>query len=82
MIRAFLLSCILVLLLTSSAAWAAQGGALRYGVNPEVRSIRAEKPVKIKLKRSKEGKYTWEITGDNSTKVIEADRELREEYKK
>lgn len=36
-----------------------------------------KKGVKIKLKRLKNGKYTWEITGHDTKQIIEADRELK-----
>jgi hypothetical protein len=38
--------------------------------------------VKVKLKRSKEGDYSWELTGHNANKVIEEDKKLREEFGK
>ncbi|NOZ69622.1 MAG: hypothetical protein GXP46_10375 [Deferribacteres bacterium] len=44
---------------------------------PEIREIRPQKPVKIKLKRNSNGSYSWELTGDNADKIIEADRKLR-----
>lgn len=45
---------------------------------PAVSETRPEKPVKIKLRRLSDGKYTWEITGMDSEEVARADRELRE----
>ncbi len=44
---------------------------------PGIREIRPRKPVRIKLKRSAGGGYSWELTGDNADKIIEADRKLR-----
>lgn len=49
----------------------------RFGSNSELRYMRPEKPVKIKLKRGENGTYTWELTGDNARKIIDADRKLR-----
>ncbi len=43
----------------------------------EIREIRPQKPVKIKLKRNIKGSYSWELSGDNPDKIIEADRKLR-----
>jgi predicted secreted protein len=44
---------------------------------PELKEIKPEKPVKIKLKRNSKGNYSWEISGDNAEKIIETDKKLR-----
>ena len=44
---------------------------------PEIQQVKPKKPVKIKLKRSAEDKYTWEITGDDADEIVKADRRLR-----
>jgi hypothetical protein len=44
---------------------------------PEIQQIKPKKPVKIKLRRSTEDKYTWEITGDDADEIVRADRRLR-----
>jgi hypothetical protein len=44
---------------------------------PEIQQVKPKKPVKIKLKRSAEGKYTWEITGDDVDEIVKADKRLR-----
>ncbi len=44
---------------------------------PEIQQIKPKKPVKIKLRRSAEDKYTWEITGDDVDEIVRADRRLR-----
>jgi hypothetical protein len=43
----------------------------------EIQQVKPKKPVKIKLRRSAEGKYTWEITGDDVDEIVKADRRLR-----
>jgi hypothetical protein len=43
----------------------------------EIQQVKPKKPVKIKLKRSAEHKYTWEITGDDVDEIVKADRRLR-----
>jgi hypothetical protein len=48
---------------------------------PELRAIKPEQPVKIKLKRNASGSYSWEVQGGNTEKIIEADRKLRESIK-
>ena len=44
---------------------------------PEIQQVKPKKPVKLKLKRSAEGKYTWEITGDDVDEIVKADNRLR-----
>jgi predicted secreted protein len=39
--------------------------------------VKPEKPVMIKLKRKDNGKYSWEIKGDDAEKIMEADEKLR-----
>ena len=45
---------------------------------PELKEIKPEKPVKIKLKRSVSGAYSWDLNGDSAEKVIQTDKKLRE----
>jgi hypothetical protein len=45
---------------------------------PELEQIKPERNVKIKLKRSVNGDYTWVLKGDNLEKVVQVDRQLRE----
>lgn len=44
---------------------------------PEIAEIKPQKPVKIKLKRSANGNYSWELTGDDADRVIQADKKLK-----
>jgi hypothetical protein len=43
----------------------------------EIQQVKPKKPVRIKLKRSSDDKYTWEITGDDADEIVRADRKLR-----
>jgi hypothetical protein len=43
----------------------------------EIQQVKPKKPVKLKLKCSAEGKYTWEISGDDVDEIVKADRRLR-----
>ena len=45
---------------------------------PELAEIKPEKPVKIKLKRNAGGNYSWELSGNDAEKIIQADKKLRE----
>jgi hypothetical protein len=44
---------------------------------PEIQQVRPRKPVKIRLKRSAEGKYTWDLTGDDVDQIVKADKRLK-----
>lgn len=49
---------------------------------PEIAEIKPGNPVKIKLKRSGDGDYSWELSGDDADKVIQTDRKLKESLEK
>lgn len=44
---------------------------------PEIQQIKPKKPVRVKLRRSAEDKYTWEITGDDVDEIVRADKRIR-----
>jgi hypothetical protein len=44
---------------------------------PEIQQVKPKKPVRIKLRRSADDRYTWEITGDDVDEIVRADRKLR-----
>jgi hypothetical protein len=44
---------------------------------PEIQQVKPKKPVRIKLKRSAEGKYTWDLSGDDVDEVVKADKRLK-----
>lgn len=44
---------------------------------PEIQQVKPKKPVKIKLKRSVDGKYTWDLLGDDVDEIVMADRRLK-----
>ncbi|MEW6600949.1 MAG: hypothetical protein AB1499_08255 [Nitrospirota bacterium] len=49
---------------------------------PEIAEIKPSIPVKIKLKRNGAGEYSWELSGDDTEKVLQADRRLKQELLK
>lgn len=53
------------------------GEELRFEKSTTLQSIKPKKPVKIKLKRDLQGRYSWEITGDNVDEIVNADKRLR-----
>jgi hypothetical protein len=60
-----------------SPVFAADNRALQIKKQPEIQQIRPRKPVKIRLKRSAEGKYTWDLTGDDVDEIVRSDKRLR-----
>ncbi len=49
---------------------------------PELQEIKPHKPVKIKLKRNAKGEYAWDLSGNEADQIIEADKKLRESFKR
>lgn len=45
---------------------------------PELKQIKPERPVKIKLKRNSSGDYSWDLNGDDAGKIIEVNSKLRD----
>ncbi len=43
----------------------------------ELQQVKPKKPVKIKLKRSGESKYTWDLTGDDVDEIVRTDKRLK-----
>ena len=71
------LICCMFLIAAAVSPSAAEEG-FRFTENREVREVAPGPPVRVKLKKLGDGKYTWEITGTDVRKVLEADRALRE----
>jgi hypothetical protein len=49
---------------------------------PELKTIKQEKPVKIKLKRGSSGNYSWEISGYDADRVIDENNKLKKSVEK
>ncbi|GMT47089.1 MAG: hypothetical protein IEMM0007_0655 [bacterium] len=46
-------------------------------VNPGIIQLTPKKPVRIVLKRTTRGDYTWELRGDDAGNIINTDKRLR-----
>jgi hypothetical protein len=44
---------------------------------PEIQQVKPKKPVKVKLKRTTDGKYTWDLSGDDVDEIVRADKRLK-----
>ncbi len=53
----------------------------RLSVNREVSEVMPKSPVRVKLKKLADGSYTWEISGVDVRRIIEADAALRKYIK-
>jgi len=69
---------IFIFLVFAFPARSAEKEGFQFKSQPEIEQVRPKKPVRIKLKRLSNGKYMWEITGDNVEDITKADRKLRE----
>jgi biopolymer transport protein ExbD len=70
----FLSLSIIFILVT---AFSEESKNLQFKKQPEIQQVKPKKPVRIKLKRSSDDKYTWEIAGDDADEIVRADRKLR-----
>ncbi len=77
--RIILLLCILTisLIFIGGSVFSQNAKTFQVEKQPEIQQIKPKKPVKIKIRRSAEDKYTWEITGDDADEIVRADRRLR-----
>jgi len=48
---------------------------------PEIREIKPQRSLKIKLKRDAKNDHSWEISGDDVDEIIRADIKLRKDLK-
>jgi hypothetical protein len=60
-----------------SPAFSADIKNIQIKKQPEIQQVKPKKPVRIKLKRSSEGKYTWDLAGDDADEVVRTDRRLK-----
>jgi len=75
LVQACITLCAIVFL--SGSAFSVENKPVQIKKQPEIQQIKPKKPVKIKLKRSAEGKYTWELSGDDVDEIVKADKRLK-----
>lgn len=66
-----------ILLLIFSPIFSEDSRDFHFKKQPEIQQVKPKKPVRIKLKRLAEGKYTWDLTGDDVDEIIKTDTRLR-----
>lgn len=60
-----------------SPVFAVDNKTVQIKKQPELQQVKPKKPVKIRLKRSAEGRYTWDLTGDDVDEIVRADKRLK-----
>ena len=77
--KTFLLlgSILVIVLLLCGPLFSKNSKEFSVGKHPKIQKIKPKKPVRVKLKRTAGGKYTWDLTGDDVDEVVKADRRLR-----
>jgi hypothetical protein len=77
MVRIVFVTIFACALLAAPAFGEDKDGGFKFRTDPQIKAARTKKPVRIKLKRGDDGKYTWEITGESTEDVLRADEELK-----
>jgi biopolymer transport protein ExbD len=68
---------ILLIFLLDTSVISADKSGFQFTKQPAIQQVKQKKPVKIKLKRTADGKYTWDLTGDDADEIVRIDRRLR-----
>ncbi|MBI4685150.1 MAG: hypothetical protein HY755_08110 [Nitrospirae bacterium] len=75
--KAFFTAIALSVIFAFSISFSADKESFQIKKQPEIQQVKPKKPVKIKLKRSAEGRYTWELSGDDADEIARVDKKLR-----
>lgn len=61
----------------SDVSPAADKTVVQVGKQPEIQQVKPRKPVRIRLRRTAKGEYSWDLTGDSVEELVKTDRNLR-----
>jgi len=75
--RIFLLTVLFIFVILLGPVFSEDNKNFQFKKQPEIQQVKPKKPVKIKLKRLAEGKYTWDLTGDDVDEIVRVDRRLK-----
>ena len=67
----------ILLLFSATFAFPLEKEAFPVKKQPELQQIKPKKPVKIKLKRTAQDEYNWELSGDDVDDIVRTDQRLR-----
>ncbi|MGB9715662.1 MAG: hypothetical protein ACPL1G_04550 [Thermodesulfovibrionales bacterium] len=73
----FIFTSFLIILFLFTPSFSEDKKDFQFKKQPEIQQIKPKKPVRIKLRRSADDRYTWEITGDDVDEIIRTDRKIR-----
>jgi len=48
--------------------------------SPDIEKVKPHRPVKIKVKRDLQGRYSWELSGEDIDEIIKIDRRLKRAF--
>ena len=65
------------IILIFSSVFSKDNKDFQFKKQTEIQQVKPKKPVKIKLKRLADGKYTWDLTGDDVDELVRVDRRLK-----
>ncbi len=71
------LSILLMCSLLVLPVYSADNKPMQIKKQPELQQVKIKKPVRIKLKRSPDGKYTWDLSGDDVDEIVRVDKRLK-----
>jgi len=71
------LPLVLFIAFLCSPVFSADKDGFQFRKQPEIQQVKPKKPVKIKLKRSQDGRYAWELAGDDVDEIVAADKRLK-----
>lgn len=72
---------VFMVLMAVSAVESTDDGGFQFRKVSELQRIQPKKPVRIKLRRTARGQYSWELSGDDAGEILRVDRELRKVLK-
>lgn len=73
----FILISFLIIFFLFTSSFSEDKKDFQFKKQLEIQQIKPKKPVRIKLRRSADDRYTWEITGDDVDEIIRTDRKIR-----
>ncbi len=73
----FIFTSFLIIIFLFTPSFSEDKKDFQFKKQPEIQQIKPKKPVRIKLRRSADDRYTWEITGDDVDEIIRTDRKIR-----
>lgn len=75
--RIFLLTVLFIFVILLGLVFSEDNKNFQFKKQTEIQQVKPKKPVKIKLKRSADGKYTWDLTGNDVDEIVRVDRRLK-----